>query len=326
MNTRSPWNLRGRSAAPAVVWAVALVAACGSLGRGEDDRAVDDVPPPLRQMQQQGENRIDLGANFDANVFQQHGGGFSVSAGRRRPSRDGGGGESQPAESPTLAFVRKATADRLAEVEAVCGLSDDQRRKLRLALESDGRRFAEEIEAERRKYQGLQVNFNDQEGQRKWQQFQQDVQRCRERLQQLFDGDSLFAKVLPTTLDAEQAGRLAAETDARRSHRWKAMVRLSMLKCDDVLGLDERQHEAIEKLLLDRQPRLRDERRDDGRNHNTRETQQTLVWLVLSEIDPQRLQAVLSDRQWQVVVKWANQGKSMRSFIEAQGILEKVAP
>jgi hypothetical protein len=295
-----------------VLWPVA---------RGEDDKAVDDVSPAAQQMleQQQG-NRIDLGSNFDTNVFQQTGNGFSLTHGRRRPSPTGGDGDQVP-ESPTLIAARKLGDARLAHIDSVCRLADAQRRKLRLAMESDIRRLAEEIDGERLKYQGVEVNFNDQAGQRKWQQFQQDVQRCRQRLQSLFDAESLFAKVLPTTLDAEQYARLTAEAASRRSYRWKGLVAAAMLKFDDLLGLDQRQHEEMKKLLLEREPALRIDR---PANRQDLHAEQMLVSMVLAEIDAKRLQGIVSERQWKTLAQLANQGKAMRSYIESQGLLEKV--
>jgi hypothetical protein len=228
----------------------------------------------------------------------------------------------QAPKSTTLAFVRRLGEDRLARIDAICGLTDAQRRKLRLAMESDVRRLAEEIEPVRTKYAGVVVNLSDQEGQRKWQELQQDVQRCRQLFQGLFDEESLFVKVLPTTLDAEQQARLTAEIAARRSYRWRAIVAGAIRKYDDILGLDQGQYDEIEKLLLEREPPLRVE---GPVNRNAMQAQQMLVFMVLSEVEAKRLQSVVSDRQWQVLAQLANQGKAMRSHIEAQGLLEKGA-
>jgi len=293
----------------------------GGVVRGEDDRAVDDLPPAILQLQEQRQaNRIDLGENFDQNVFHQAGGGFSLTPGRRRPSPTGGDADQVP-ESSALMVARKLGDARLAQIDSVCDLTAAQRRKLRLAMESDIRRLAEDIEVGRRKYQGLRVNLNDQEGQRKWQQFQQDVQHYRQRLQSLFDAESLLTKVLPTTLDSEQYARLTADIAARRSCRWRGLVAAAMLKFDDLLGLDQRQYDEIEKLLLEREPALRVDR---PATHQDLNAQQLLVGLVLSEIDAQRLQGIVSVRQWQSLAQVANQGKSMKSYIEAQGLVEKV--
>lgn len=293
----------------------------GVVVRGEDDRAVDDVPLAILQLQEQRQaNRIDLGANFDQNVFHQQGGGISLRPGPVRPAPTGADADQVP-ESSALMVARKLGDARLGQIDSVCDLTEAQRRKLRLAMESDIRRLAEDIEVGRRKYQGLEVNLNDQEGQRKWQQFQQDVQHYRQRLQSLFDAESLLTKVLPTTLDSEQYARFNAENAARRSGRWRGIVATAMLKFDNLLGLDQRQYDEIEKLLLEREPALRVDR---PATHQDRNAQQMLVGLVLSEIDAQRLQGIVSGRQWQLLAQIANQGKAMKSYIEAQGLLEQV--
>lgn len=305
--------------------AVACLVIAGAPLRAEDDRAVDDLPQAAQQQAQQQANWIDLGANFDTNVFQQTG-GFSLTHGRRQ-QRGQGPGSSRPeagsaaaAESPTLATVHKLGDARLARIDAACGLTELQRRKLRLAMESDVRRLAEEIDVERHKYLDVEVNFADQDGQRRWQQFQQDVQRCRERLRDLLDADSLFMKVLPTTLEPEQFARLTAETDARRAALWQGLVAAAMLKLNDLMGLDQAQYEQLEKQLLDKQPPLRIEGFASRQNQHA---QQMLVFMVLSEIDGERLRAGVSERQGKMLAQFAAQGKAMRSFIEAQGLLEQ---
>jgi hypothetical protein len=299
---------------------VACLLCLGAMARGEDDTVVDEIIPQGPQVFQRAEeNLIDLGANFDANVFGQHGNGFVIRGRQRRGPRN------QPAvgeRPPPLPIVAQRTAEaRLANIEAICGLSASQRQKLWLALESDIRRVSEEIDAERRKYQGVEVSFSDHAGQQKWQQFQQDVQRCQRRLRELGDAASLFGKVLETTLDAEQKSRLRAESESRRDSRWRSMVAAFMGRCDEVLGLDQRQHEELERLLLEKRPRLRT---DKGAFRAEAEQEHLVGWMVLSEIDASRLRSIVSDRQSQVLVLWANQGKARRSDIETWGMFEGV--
>ena len=302
------------------VWLAASLLLVGQVIRAEDDVAVDDIDPfTLQRQQQQQANRHDLGANFEINIFEQVN-GFTLRSFAQVTETKGDG--DQAPKSTTLAFGRRLGETRLARIDAICGLTEAQRRKLRLAMESDVRRLAEEIEPVRTKYTGVVVNLSDQQGQQKWQEFQHDAQRCRQLLQGLLDAESLFSKVLSTTLDAEQQARLTAENAARRSYRWRAFVGGVMRKYDDMLGLDQRQYDEIEKLLLEREPPLRVEGRSD---RNFMQSQQLLVLMVLSEVDAKRLQAAVSDRQWKVLAQLANQGKAMRSHIEAQGLLEKGA-
>lgn len=324
-----------RRAATRRLAALALVLTAAT-ARGEDDRVVEESTAAATQAEQQ-QHLIDLGANFDANLFEQQGNGWVLRGdnglqihgqvivnGRRIQVPRPAGDEEPPPESPTFARARALSEKRLARIDDACELSDAQRRLLRLAIESDIRRFAAEIDAVRAEYAGVRVNLNDQEGQKIWHRFQQDVQRCRQRLRSLFDSGSLFAKVLPTALDGRQMARIESEVRARRTFRWRAMVTSALLKMDDMLGLDAKQHALIEETLLAREPALRvDELSPEQENAHL---QLNLVYMVLSTADTEPLKKAVSERQWRTLAMLMNQGKSMRSWIEQQGVLEVKAP
>ena len=110
-------------------------------------------------------------------------------------------------------------------------------------------RVAAEVDEVRQRYEDVTVNMRDRAGQQQWHQFQQDVQRLRGRLQRLFDADSLLSSGLASVLDADQRRRLAAEAAATRTFRWKTLVTTALLRLDDLLGLTQRQHAEIERLL-----------------------------------------------------------------------------
>ena len=313
----------------AVVLVAALIAAAPAVA--EDDRVVDAAEAQAAANQPQPQQLIDLGANFDANLFEQQGNGWVLRGdgpqvrgrlivnGRQvmpSPSVD----EARPPESPSLARARAVADRRLARIDEACELDDAQKRKLRLAVESDIRRFVDDVDAVRRRYSGVRVNLGDQEGQKRWNLFQQDVQHCRQRLRGLLDSGSLFAKVLATTLDERQLAGIEREASARRSFRWRAMVVAAVVRMDDTLGLSQAQHDLIEEALLANEPRLRiDELSPQQENDHL---QQTLVSMVLSGADTSRIKAAVSDRQWRSLALLMNQGKAMRSWIEQQGILE----
>lgn len=305
----------------------------GAPTRAEDDRVVEEQPAPLPQGEQQ--HLIDLGSNFDANLFEQGGNGWVLRGnanvivphgqlflgnGRRVIVPGVAAVEEQPPESPTFARARQLGDKRLERIAASCELTDAQRRKLRLAMESDIRRFAAAVDASRAKYAGIRVNLNDQDGQKKWQQFQQDVQECRQLLRRLFDSGSLFAATLPSTLDAGQVAGVEQEVAARRSFRWRTMVVSTLAKLDDMLGLTQAQHDLLAEALLTHEPALRlDELSPEQDNAHL---QLNLVYMVLSGVDPGPLRKATSERQWRTLGLLMNQGKSMRSWIEQQGILE----
>ena len=316
------------------VWECAALVLFGVPAWAEDDRVVEEPPAPQAQAEQQ--HLIDLGANFDANLFEQGGNGWVLRGNAnvvvapqgqlilngRRLILPGGvaAAEEPPPESPTFSRARSLGEKRLERIAASCELTDPQRRKLRLAMESDIRRFAAAVDATRAKYAGTRVNLNDPEGQKKWHQFQQDVQECRQLLRRLFDPGSLFAAVLPSTLDPAQVEGIDAEIRARRSFRWRTMVVSTLSKMDDMLGMTQAQHELLAAALLANEPPLRiDELTPEQENAHL---QLNLVYMVLSGVDPVPFQKAMSERQWRTLALLMNQGKSMRSWIEQQGILE----
>jgi hypothetical protein len=313
--TRQPRQQDGWWCRPFVA-AVMLGAATGpaAVRAADDDVLVEQVDDG--QMGRQP-HLVDLGANFDANLFEQRGNGWVLRGGP--PPGNAAGADRGP---PSIAFARgRAVGERkLERIETACGLSAQQRRRLSLAIESDARRFAAAVDATRDQYAGRQVNMNEPAGQKQWHAFQQDVQRCREQLRQIFDQGSLFATVLTSTLDERQRTCLAQEQAERRSFHWRALVAETLATLDETLALSGKQHAAIEALLLAREPALRiDEATLSQADQNLR---RQLVLLVLSEVDAQRLRATVGERQWRGLSTLTAQGRAMRSWIEQQGVLE----
>jgi hypothetical protein len=302
---RRPWRATA-------VCLISLVAAA-PLARAADDEIVAESVPAAGGPRQP--HMIDLAMNFDANLFEQRGDGWVIrgASGRRDAAA------ARP-PSPALEKGRQLGLKRIERIESACRITPEQKRLLLLAVESDVRRFAAEIEAVRDRYAGRQVNMNDQAGQREWHAFQQDVRRCREQLRDLFAAGSLFATVLAATLDQPQQDCLAAENAARRSYHWRAMVLEVVAKLDDTLGLDQRQHEVIVGDLLAREPLLRTDADSLGRDDAN--LRRNLVLMVLSGGDARSIRAAVSERQWRTLSQLMNQGRAMRSWIEQQGVLE----
>lgn len=315
---RTGWRtaaVRGLAVAGSAMLIVAAALAA-SPSRADDDRIEDAVAAAT--VRQDGQV-IDLISNFDANLFEQanglviRGGGMRL----RRPSPTGT--TEAPAESPAVARLRRQGQEQLERVDRTCGLSADQRTRLELALESDARRIAADIDATRARYAGAAVNFQQPEGQRKWQEFQQDIQRCRAQLQQAYGKDSLFIDLLGEMLDEGQQASLDKEMRARRSFRWRAMVAPVLLKMDETIGLDARQHALVERLLVAAEPRLVLDTSPGRRNAHA---EQMLVYHQLSKIDTRLVRERLSERQWQAVSMMMNQGKAMKSWLDQQGLVE----
>jgi len=280
------------------------------LEAADDDIVVAEVQedPSVRQP-----HMVNLGTNFDANLFEQHGNGWVLRGDR---------GQAIPVESPAMARSRALGRHQLERIESACGITPRQRERLLLAMESDIRRFAAEVEAIREKYLGREINMNVPAGQKQWLAFQQDVRRCRDRMRGIFKEGSLFATVLASTLDAGQRDCLAAESAARRSFHWRAMVLETLVKLDDALGLDQSQHDVIQKVLMSREPALRID--SESLNRDDPNLRRNLVLMVLAGADRSPLRAALSPRQWQALSMMMNQGRAMRSWIDQQGVLDEL--
>lgn len=326
------------------VAALAIAACLGQAGRGEDDRIVDDAELALLEA---GPNAatinngqiVDLESQFDTNVLSQLGNGV-VDIHKRGRWRNGirvrvGAaidGQPQPSgttkaaqESPVVTGMRSSAEPAMTQIESLCKPSADQTRLLRLALERDVQRVADQINRVRRKYAGVRLNLQEQQGQQKWQQFHQDLQTCRQLLLEFVRGrDGLFGKVQATVLAGEQYTRLETELDASRAQRWQAFVALALGRWDHLLALDQRQHDDLEKLLLQKRPPLRVGGGFNPNMHGNAFSQQAqwLVPLALADVGEQRIRAVVNERQWKVLQRMMLQAKQMRPHLEQTGILE----
>jgi hypothetical protein len=312
----SSWNAPPARFAGGLI-AIAFVIMTGASADAEDDRLIDDPPVPANIATS---DVIDLGANFNRNVLEMGHGGFGLTgtdASAPASPADAAGGDADPA---SIAKIRGIADERFARIDTFCGLTEQQRRKLRLAVELDTRRTAEAIDAVRRKYRGMRVNQQDAEWQKRFMEWQRDVESCRARLDLLCDADSLLMKALPSTLDAEQHARFVAEKDASLDCLWRAIVARVLVDFDDSLGLDEEQHEKLTSLLLAERPRLR----VDGRSGcRVAQFAPQLVGLALTRIDDARLAQVVSPRQAKFLRQFANNGRAIRQHLESLRLLEK---
>jgi hypothetical protein len=289
----------------------ALLLTASAPGR-DDDILVD--PDAAADAAARQPHMIDLDSNFTANLFEQRGNGWVIRGGQGRA------GEAAGPVSLAVSRGRDLGRSRLERIESTCGLSAEQRLLLLLAVESDVRRFAAEVEAVRGKYVGRQVNMNDPAGQREWHAFQQEVRRCRDLLRDLYGRGSLFATVLASTLGPDQLNCLAAETAAHRSFHWRAMVLEVVAKLDDSLGLDQAQYDVLVAALLSKEPALRTD--PDALERDDANLRRNLVLMMLAGVDARQLRASLSEPQWRTISQLMNQGRAMRSWIEQQGVLE----
>ena len=309
------WNPPpARFAGELFVLAVLIAAAA----EAEDDRPIDDLPAPANT----ATNVIDLGANFDRNVLEMGRNSFSfmgtaAPAGRVRPAKRIAG---RPADPLDIAKIRGISGEQFARIDALCGLTERQRRKLQLAVEVDTRRTAEAIEAVRERYRDMRMEPGGAEWNTRVQEWQKDVESCRTLLDGFCDGDSLLMKALPTTLDADQYARFVAERQASIDCLWRALVAGVLVDFDDALGLDDEQHGKLEGLLLAAQPPLRI---NDRLKIRAAQFAPQFVGLALARIDDAQLAGVVSPRQAKYLRQFANNNRGMQQNLESMGLLRK---
>jgi hypothetical protein len=191
--------------------------------------------------------QYDLGGLFDQHVFGRL-------AGRNQVFIINGQGVTRGASSQdqALAAVRERCQQRIEMLETVCNLDAGQMRTLAMALESDLKRVASQIEAARERYVGRSMPATPQGLDRAvLEEVRDSGLKCRGLLDALPGPGSLLGSVVHDMLSPEQAGRFAEWIEARRACRWKAMVKTVLVQLDESgLGLSSAQASAIEKNLL----------------------------------------------------------------------------
>lgn len=299
--------LAGSAGVRAIAWIAGAVAVAVALppgvARGEDDEVREEVVDGPRENKYF--NEVDLGALFDSQMAA----GLNVG---------GPGDEAGP--QGLAAHLRLVGAGRIARMDRACDLNDEQLRKLQLAIESDIRRCVAEIGETRSRYLGVKTTLQpDKQAQQLWGRANQEAQRCKRLWKRVFDEDSLFTESLATVLDERQRSIFTADLTDRRSFRWQALVTRAMFILDDMLALTQEQHDEVERMLLEKEPPLR---LDGSPGYNNEQVEQFLVFKVLAEVDQAALEAAVGADRYEQLAMLANQGRSMGSLIQREGLLE----
>lgn len=297
---------------PSVAFACAVLAvACG---RADDDIVVEEQAfaegDPQRRLiepREAANHAANLAQNYEHQVF------IYLLATRRAPV--------PPGTKPGTVRERidAYAAEWLRRIDASCGLTDAQRSRLRAALHDDIESAVAQIEADIARYKATRFEGRDMQFHRDmFTTMAEDAARAREQLTQVFDGNSVFFKVLPTTLAAEQLERLEADFAARRGGRWAVAVASLMDTLDNLLGLTARQYDALEQALLARQPALRVYPPFAENRHAV----QMLACIELAGMDEDALRAIVNERQWQVLASFRRSGEMALPQYVKQGWYE----
>ena len=195
---------------------------------------------------------------------------------------------------------------QFAEIERCCQLTGEQRERLALAARGDLRRFLEQVEALRRKFEPLK---NDEQ---KMNQIWQELQPLQVRQARGLTGpDALLTKILPRTMSEEQSKQFDAAQSERRRFRYAASVAVALQTLEGSVALTSDQRQKLTRLLLDLPP---------PRTFGTHDS--FLVNYRLSTLRPAaELQQLFDARQWQALQQPFAQAKNTCQHLVQQGFL-----
>ena len=283
-------------------------------GRAEDDIVVEEPSAVVQKdaVVLDAKNAAAVRQNFVAQyenmVFQHH------ALGRRR----GRHGQVPANRVVPREWMERFMALWIGRIEASCEVTEPQRVRLKEVLWVDLEPVVTQIEADITRYGALRLEGRDTDVREASQRMQEDAIRVRDMLSRVVAADSLFFKVLSTTLTAEQHERLMADFAASRAGRWAGAVAGSLDMLDGMLGLTAKQHAGLEKLLLERQPMLYVSPPQAESIHVCF----ALVSIELASVEEAALKDIVNDRQWTVLEGLRRNGAALRPHYVKQGWYE----
>ena len=191
-------------------------------------------------------------------------------------------------------------------VDLACGLTDEQREKLRLAGRGDFARFEERVDEMRAKYVGKMHEQNE------IGRIHQEIQPLNVAYQSgLLGPSSLFAKVLAGMLTPEQLTEYAADETARVQARHEAKVKLYVAMLERRCPMTDVQRSALVELLVaETRPPTRKSSLD-----------QYVVLVQAASIPAEKYLAILDEEQYRVVSKTFAQVRGLEQHLRQQGVL-----
>lgn len=223
--------------------------------------------------------------NLEQNVFQPHGSAKQARVG-----------------------IESRLKMQIDDVDRTCGLTEVQRKKLKLAGSNDVRRFFDEFEAIRKKYR---AGHQDQQA---WNNIWQEIQPLQTRLAGgLFGENSFYTKSIRQVLSDEQFIKYDAVYRERRKFRYRACIEVVFETLENSVPMKDSQREALIAVILEEtQPPLA------FGQHN-----QQVVMYNLSKVDEAKLKAVLDERQWKLMQVQINQSRGWEQFLVQNGLITK---
>ncbi|MEX2112513.1 MAG: hypothetical protein WD845_04970 [Pirellulales bacterium] len=185
-------------------------------------------------------------------------------------------------------------------------LSDAQKAKLRLAASGDTQRFFDEVEVVRQKF------LESQKDQNALGNIWQEIQPLQLKMAGgLFGEQSLYARILPKTLEGDQAAKHQAVLAERKQFRYRAAVEGAIAMLDDAVALEDKQRLALIQMLIDKTKPPATFGQFDY----------YFVWYRLSTLPEKDIKPLFNERQWRLLKKQLDQGREMRVTLVQNGAI-----
>jgi hypothetical protein len=197
---------------------------------------------------------------------------------------------------------------QMEAIDRVCKLTDSQKLKLQLAGSGDIKKFRDQYEQLRLKFQNTKQNPNNLNN------VFQAIAPLQQQWQAGILGDtSLFRKVLKNTLTAEQWTAYEEEESQRYKFQYKSKIKLAIAALQGSVALNDDQRQKFETLLLDetKPPKKFSQAQYDF----------YVVMIQASKLPEQKLTAIFDASQMRAMQRVFQQTKGMEQMLRQEGVL-----
>jgi hypothetical protein len=178
---------------------------------------------------------------------------------------------------------------KLDWIQASCGISEEQKKKLQIAGRRDIKRFLDEMREIKRQYRKVRadpIQFG------KMQHRLSDIQTS--SAADLFGEASFLSKMLHRTLSDAQSVAYARAMEESRAFEHRAAVEQAVQFCDLAIGLNDDQRRRLTELFLS-------ETRQMKRKESSELSLQFMMVLQTAKLSRDKLKAIFDAAQWEVM-------------------------
>jgi len=211
-----------------------------------------------------------------------------------------------PSADQALREIDSQAKLRIEAIDRVCSLLPAQKLKLQLAAERDIKKFRDQYDSLKQKYQNTRQNPND----------LNNVFSAIRPLQEQWNAgilgeSSMLNKVIKSTLSDEQSAAYLQEQAQRSNYRYRAKIKLALAALDSTMPMTAEQRDDFEKLLFaETKPPKKFSQYDVQ-----------VVFLQAGNLPEAKLKNIFDEGQMRSLSRVFLQVKGMEPMLKQQGIL-----